>query len=71
MVLLGQSSSAPTGTTPTKPGTSEINNTFVLTPAREFHYEERPVPELRTSRDIRVRVIATGLCGSDVGDLRL
>lgn len=70
MVLLGQTSTAQTGTACAKPGPTEINNTFVLTPAREFHYEETPVPELRTSRDIRVRVVATGLCGSDVGGLR-
>ncbi|KAB5546892.1 chaperonin 10-like protein, partial [Coniochaeta sp. 2T2.1] len=44
----------------------EVNSSFVLSPEREFYYEERPVPELRTPRDVRVRVIATGLCGSDV-----
>jgi L-iditol 2-dehydrogenase len=46
---------------------TETNNTFVLSPAREFYYDETPIPELRTSRDVRVRVVATGLCGSDVG----
>jgi L-iditol 2-dehydrogenase len=44
----------------------EINESFVLSPARQFTFEERPIPELRTPRDVRVRVIATGLCGSDV-----
>lgn len=53
---------------PKRPTEHETNNTFVLSPAREFSYEETPIPELRTSRDVRVRVIATGLCGSDVGD---
>jgi L-iditol 2-dehydrogenase len=51
-----------------RPGPTETNKSFVLSAAREFSYEERPAPELRTSRDVRVRVIATGLCGSDVSD---
>lgn len=42
------------------------NQSFVLSPSRTFSFEDRPVPELQTRRHVRVRVIATGLCGSDV-----
>lgn len=44
----------------------ETNESFVLNNLKTFVYEDRPIPTLRTSRDVRVRVIATGLCGSDV-----
>ena len=44
----------------------ETNESFVLSPSRQFAFEQRPIPKLRTSRDVRVRIIATGLCGSDV-----
>jgi len=46
----------------------ETNESFVLSPSRQFIFEDRPIPGLRTSRDVRVRVIATGLCGSDVSN---
>lgn len=47
--------------------TIKTNRSFVLSPARLFSFEDRPVPELQSSRHVRVRVVATGLCGSDVG----
>jgi hypothetical protein len=46
--------------------TEEVNESFVLRPSRQFSFEKRPIPQLRTSRDVLVRVVATGLCGSDV-----
>ncbi|KAF2683177.1 GroES-like protein, partial [Lentithecium fluviatile CBS 122367] len=46
--------------------TDEINFSCVLSASRKFSFEERLVPTLRSSRDVRVRVIATGLCGSDI-----
>ncbi|CAN9393217.1 unnamed protein product [Alternaria alternata] len=51
---------------PENPTTAPINKTFVLSPTKQFSYEDRPIPELRTPRHVRVRVVATGLCGSDV-----
>ena len=51
------------------PTTAPINKTFVLSPTKQFSYEDRPIPELRTPRHVRVRVVATGLCGSDVCNL--
>ncbi|KAF2437992.1 GroES-like protein [Karstenula rhodostoma CBS 690.94] len=44
----------------------ELNYSFVLSPAKQFTYEQRPILELPSSRHVRVRVIATGLCGSDI-----
>ncbi|KAL1604743.1 Endo-1,4-beta-xylanase 2 [Paraconiothyrium brasiliense] len=46
--------------------TPNTNRSFVLSPSLKFSYEERPTPALRTTRDVRVRIIATGLCGSDI-----
>ncbi|KAF2854098.1 GroES-like protein [Plenodomus tracheiphilus IPT5] len=43
-----------------------VNTSFVLSPSRRFSYEDRPVAQLPTSRHVRVRIIATGLCGSDI-----
>ncbi|KAI4620947.1 hypothetical protein J4E83_005310 [Alternaria metachromatica] len=43
-----------------------MNTSFVLSPSRVFSYENGPVPGLPTPRHIRVRIVATGLCGSDV-----
>jgi hypothetical protein len=45
------------------------NVAFVFGPTRRFTFEKRSIPELRSSRDVRVRIVATGLCGSDVSDL--
>ncbi|KAF2183299.1 sorbitol dehydrogenase [Zopfia rhizophila CBS 207.26] len=42
------------------------NRAFVLRPTGEFFYEERPPPILRSSRDVLVRIMVTGLCGSDI-----
>jgi hypothetical protein len=44
----------------------ETNRSFVLTLSGTFSFEDRPVPELPSQRHVRIRVIATGLCGSDV-----
>ncbi|KAH6639227.1 chaperonin 10-like protein [Boeremia exigua] len=46
--------------------TIETNQSFVLSPAKTFSFEDRPVPSLQSSRHVRIRVVATGLCGSDV-----
>ncbi|KAK4867146.1 hypothetical protein LT330_007888 [Penicillium expansum] len=42
------------------------NEAFVLHPGGTFAFEERSVPTLQSDRDVIVRVMATGLCGSDV-----
>lgn len=44
----------------------ELNESFVLSETRQFSYEKRTVAPLQTSRHVRVRVVATGLCGSDI-----
>ncbi|KAK0653719.1 putative D-xylulose reductase A [Lasiodiplodia hormozganensis] len=44
----------------------EVNDAFVLRPGGEFYYEQRPVPTAVTGRDVLIRVVATGICGSDV-----
>ena len=51
---------------PPRESPARINNSFVLKQAGEFFYEQRKVSQLATSRHVRVRVVATGLCGSDV-----
>ncbi|OGE54799.1 hypothetical protein PENARI_c005G11646 [Penicillium arizonense] len=43
-----------------------VNQAFVLHPGGKFAFEERHKPTLQSDRDVIVRVIATGLCGSDV-----
>ncbi|OBT66796.1 hypothetical protein VE03_03993 [Pseudogymnoascus sp. 23342-1-I1] len=45
---------------------SEENRVFVLRRKGEFDYETRPTPELPTSRHVLVKVMATGICGSDI-----
>lgn len=48
-------------------GVTEISNqAFVLSPTRQFSYEERTLSRHLSPRHVRVRVVATGLCGSDV-----
>ncbi|KAJ5178493.1 uncharacterized protein N7500_001192 [Penicillium coprophilum] len=42
------------------------NQAFVLHPGGTFAFEERSKPTLQSDRDVIVRVMATGLCGSDV-----
>lgn len=42
------------------------NPSFVLDPNLSFSYEDREIPQIQDSRDIIVRVVATGVCGSDV-----
>jgi hypothetical protein len=46
-----------------------VNQAFVLHPGGKFAFEERPKPTLQSDRDVIVRVIATGLCGSDVSEM--
>jgi hypothetical protein len=46
--------------------TVETNCAFVLSPSMAFSFENRPMPKLQTLRHVRIRVVATGLCGSDV-----
>ncbi|KAL4757758.1 NAD(P)-dependent alcohol dehydrogenase, partial [Aspergillus foveolatus] len=43
-----------------------VNEAFVLYPGGSFGYEKRDIPTLQSERDVIVRVVATGLCGSDV-----
>jgi hypothetical protein len=43
-----------------------VNEAFVLYPGGSFGYEKRDIPTLQAERDVLVRVVATGLCGSDV-----
>ena len=51
-------------------GTHELcqaNPSCVLqTGGSTFYYETREIPTLQSDRDVIVRVVATGLCGSDV-----
>ncbi|PYH88514.1 putative sorbitol/xylitol dehydrogenase [Aspergillus ellipticus CBS 707.79] len=42
------------------------NQAAVLQPGGSFYYETRDIPTLQSDRDVIVKVIATGLCGSDV-----
>ncbi|KAJ5049977.1 putative D-xylulose reductase A [Penicillium chrysogenum] len=42
------------------------NQAFVLHKGGTFAFEERSKPTLQSDRDVIVRVMATGLCGSDV-----
>ncbi|KAF4314080.1 putative sorbitol xylitol [Botryosphaeria dothidea] len=44
----------------------QVNDAFVLRPGGQFYYEERPAPTEATGRDVLIRVVATGICGSDV-----
>ncbi|PVH76501.1 GroES-like protein [Cadophora sp. DSE1049] len=45
---------------------SEENQVFVLRRKGEFAYETRTTPKLPTSGHVLVKIIATGICGSDV-----
>lgn len=47
---------------------AQDNLSFVLRTDRTFAYETRQAPLPQTSRDVVVRVVATGLCGSDVSE---
>ncbi|KAI0593147.1 GroES-like protein [Biscogniauxia sp. FL1348] len=42
------------------------NLSFVLRAVHDTAFEERPVPRLRNEHDVRVRIMQTGICGSDV-----
>ncbi|KAL2064670.1 hypothetical protein VTL71DRAFT_3808 [Oculimacula yallundae] len=42
------------------------NRVFVLKRKAEFAYETRPTPDLPTSKHVLIKVLATGICGSDV-----
>ena len=44
----------------------KVNLSFVLDPNLSFSYEEREIPKVEDSRDIIVRIVSTGVCGSDV-----
>ncbi|CAL3965369.1 hypothetical protein PZA11_001867 [Diplocarpon coronariae] len=45
---------------------SQKNEVFVLRKQGEFFYETRKTPELPSSKHVLVRIVATGICGSDV-----
>jgi len=47
----------------------EADLAFVLGVNREFGFEARPRPKPATSKDVVVKVMATGICGSDVSFL--
>ncbi|KAK9471441.1 chaperonin 10-like protein [Dipodascopsis tothii] len=42
------------------------NPSFVLQKINEVKFEERPVPEIKHGRDVKIEVKKTGICGSDV-----
>lgn len=42
------------------------NLSFVLKKPHDVTFEDRPIPELKTDRDVLVQVKVTGICGSDV-----
>lgn len=44
----------------------EIDLAFVLSVDRKFSFEPRPRPKPAPSRHVVVKVMATGICGSDV-----
>lgn len=45
-----------------------VNRALVLHPGGTFTHSERRIPTIESDRDVLVRVVATGLCGSDVRD---
>lgn len=45
---------------------ADRNPAFVLRKVKDLAFEDRPVPKLRNSRDVRVHIEQTGICGSDV-----
>ncbi|TID21242.1 chlorophyll synthesis pathway protein BchC [Venturia nashicola] len=47
-------------------GEKKNNKSFVLEKQGVFGFQDRPFPSLRSSRDVLVRIEATGICGSDV-----
>ncbi|KAK9480515.1 chaperonin 10-like protein [Lipomyces japonicus] len=42
------------------------NPSFVLQKVNEVKFEDRPVPEIKNPRDVRIQIKQTGICGSDV-----
>lgn len=42
------------------------NRSFVLRAVQDVAFEDRPVPKLTSSHDVRVHIAQTGICGSDV-----
>lgn len=40
----------------------------MLKPGGSFYYETREAPTIQSDQDVIVKVVATGLCGSDVSD---
>lgn len=44
----------------------DANLAAVLKPGGSFYYETRKAPEVQSERDVIVKIVATGLCGSDV-----
>ncbi|KAL3418143.1 xylitol dehydrogenase [Phlyctema vagabunda] len=45
---------------------SEENEVFVLRRKGEFFYETRSTPSLPSERHVLIKILATGICGSDV-----
>lgn len=48
------------------PSKTESNLSFVLNKPLEVSFQERPVPALKSDRDVLVAIKQTGICGSDV-----
>ncbi|KAK9351155.1 chaperonin 10-like protein [Lipomyces doorenjongii] len=42
------------------------NPSFVLQKVNEVSFEERPIPALSSTKDVRIEIKQTGICGSDV-----
>ncbi|CRG89489.1 L-iditol 2-dehydrogenase [Talaromyces islandicus] len=45
---------------------TEVNPAFVLQSIKNVSFENRDIPKLRDSHDVRVHIERTGICGSDV-----
>lgn len=58
--------SVPVNELPDQTSFQNVNHAFILSPGGTFCYKERPTPKIESERDVIVRVVATGLCGSDV-----
>ena len=65
-IILGSSSLSSVLSTMGEYGVEDNDLTFVLGIDRQFSFEQRPRPKPVTPKHVVVKVIATGICGSDV-----
>lgn len=42
------------------------NPSFVLQSVKSVAFEDRPIPEIKNSNDVLIKIEITGICGSDV-----